>query len=433
MNSVVVSILFIVSIVVSIWISGKYNISLGIPAWICAWLLGVWGLGASFNTILSYWPTSIVFMTLSVCMMFSFPSQNGAVTKLADHILYKFRKMPGIIVFVIFLIGVILGALGSDSTTTTALLCGIAFPIASSLGLHPVPVIISICHSAAVGSQVSWGTQGLILRGTFELYFTEGLDTIAWKLFAAFSLTAIVTLVLATVLTRSLKVKVMDIHKPEPFDGKQKVTLAIIIVIILMVVVPSVLKGLVDAPFLTTLSNRLNIQTLAMVGTLLMTVLKLGDPKVALQKGVPWNTIMLITGMITLVKVAELGGMTDLLASWLSGSIPVALIGPVFVVLAGFLSFFTGATTSVFPMLTAVAIPLSATTGLSPVYLMGCIAAGARVTAVSPFSTGGSLIQGYCNIEEWTANNRLVKNELIAAFGGMIICALLALVRAFPG
>jgi di/tricarboxylate transporter len=72
----------------------------------------------------------------------------------------------------------------------------------------------------------------------------------------------------------------------------------------------------------------------------------------------------------------------------------------VFGIVAAFMSLFASTlgvvTPALFPIVPSIAQSLS----LDPMMLFICIVVGAQATAISPFSSGGSLILGACPTEE---------------------------------
>ena len=64
------------------------------------------------------------------------------------------------------------------------------------------------------------------------------------------------------------------------------------------------------------------------------------------------------------------------------------------------MSFFSSTLGVVCPALYPLVPNLAAATGLSPLVLYTCIVIGAQSSAISPFSSGGSLVLGSCSTEE---------------------------------
>ncbi|MDF2565024.1 MAG: Dicarboxylate carrier MatC domain protein, partial [Massilibacillus sp.] len=69
-------------------------------------------------------------------------------------------------------------------------------------------------------------------------------------------------------------------------------------------------------------------------------------------------------------------------------------------IVGGIMSFFSSTLGVVCPALFPIIPSIVETTGLNPMLLFTCVVIGAQATAISPFSSGGSLVLGSCNKEE---------------------------------
>ena len=108
----------------------------------------------------------------------------------------------------------------------------------------------------------------------------------------------------------------------------------------------------------------------------------------------------MICGVGMLINVAIEAGTIDLLASWAGSSLPVWLIPLAFSLVGAIMSFFSSTLGVVCPALFPLVPSLAAATGINPMILFTCIVIGAQSSAISPFSSGGSLILGSCHTEE---------------------------------
>ena len=87
------------------------------------------------------------------------------------------------------------------------------------------------------------------------------------------------------------------------------------------------------------------------------------------------------------------------------------------------MSFFSSTTGVVAPALFPLIPGLAASTGLSATALFACTVIGAQSSAISPFSSGGSLILGSCGDEE--ERNTLFNRLLFTAVPlSVITCAI---------
>lgn len=167
----------------------------------------------------------------------------------------------------------------------------------------------------------------------------------------------------------------------------------------------------------------------SLAGAILCGLLKLGDSRKVLVHHVPWSVILTVCGISMLLWLASDAGAMDLVTDILGSGVSQRLISLGLILVGGFLSFFTGGVTVVIPMLVPVALSVYGTQGGSLPLLVSSAALGGLVTAVSPFSTGGSLAASA--MPEKGLRSKLINQQILAAFFGWGVFALLALTGLF--
>ena len=131
---------------------------------------------------------------------------------------------------------------------------------------------------------------------------------------------------------------------------------------------------------------------LSIVGAVVCALLRLGDEKKVLLESVPWNTIILVSGVCMLLGVTEATGIFGSVTDILNTNLSQTAIGCILVLLGGFMSFFSGAISVVVPLFLPMVLTVSAGGGHSPTALASAITIGAIMTCTSPFSTAGSFV-----------------------------------------
>lgn len=181
--------------------------------------------------------------------------------------------------------------------------------------------------------------------------------------------------------------------------------------------------------FIKTVSGKVDVGLVAMCFTVIALLLKLAPQKEVIAK-VPWNTIIMIAGAGMLIAVAVQAGTIDAMSAWIGSNVPTALVPIAFSLVAAFMSFFSSTTGVVAPALFPLIPALAVSTGLNPATLFACTILGAQSSAISPFSSGGSLILGSCGKEE--DRNMLFNRLLFVAVPiSVLTCAVYNLVVAF--
>ena len=219
-------------------------------------------------------------------------------------------------------------------------------------------------------------------------------------------------------------------EKPETYDKKQKQTLTLILVMMAVVLIFPVLKLLIPgSKTISTLAGKIDVGLVAIVFAVIALLLKLAPQKEIIAR-VPWNTILMIAGAGMLIAVAVEAGTIEMLSAWIGSNVPVILIPMAFSLVGAIMSFFSSTTGVVCPALFPLIPALAAATGLNPVALFTCTVLGAQSSAISPFSSGGSLILGSCSQEE--ERNHLFNRLLFVAVPISVgICAVYNLAVSF--
>ncbi len=424
------------AVAISIALSYLFKINLGIPALIFAYIIGVFIQGMKVKEVVAQWPTSVVFQLMTITMFFSFAIFNGTLPKVADNIIYKFRNNAKVIPFALLFIGAVIGALGAPPPACNTILAILTFTIAIPAGLSPWLCAVIVCFGGSIGTFFPWAVQGSVVKSrTDEMLANTDLagmgELTAYKTCLHWILFTLIIFFIFFFLTKAFKIKAVDVKKPEPFTAVQKKNLTIIIIVAILVIVPNLLKLFIKtSPMLNKLSSAFDIQMLAIIGTLICSLMKLGSEKDAIVKGVPWNTILMVGGVCTLMGVASAAGVTQYIGDTLAASsFSPSMIGMILALIGAFLSLFSGAINAVFPMLGAIAVPYAASAGISPIPLLVAIAVGASATAISPFSTGGAIM--IANVPDQKVADGLFIKTIVLAIIGAAVAALMAFTGIF--
>ncbi len=194
--------------------------------------------------------------------------------------------------------------------------------------------------------------------------------------------------------------KGVTFEKPEAFTDRQKINLYLMIAMILVVLIFPILHiVLPDAKAITFINSKMDVGLAAVLFSVIAMFFGLAPQKDVIAK-VPWNTIIMICGVGMLINVAIKAGTIEMLSAWAGSSLPVWIVPIAFSIIGAIMSFFSSTLGVVCPALYPLVPNLAAATGLSPLVLYTCIVIGAQSSAISPFSSGGSLVLGSCSTEE---------------------------------
>nr|WP_300306404.1 SLC13 family permease [Halomonas sp.] len=391
------SVIVVAAIAVSIALGYRTRINIGLFAIVFAYLIGCFGLGLGPTDIIMMWPLKIFFIIFSVCLFYGFAIVNGTLEKLAEHMMYRCRKFPHMMPYAIFLASLLIAALGAGYYTVLAFMAPITLLLCERTRLSLIAGGMSVNYGALAGANFVSSQSGIIFQG---LMVNAGIpqSTAFLNSLAIFASTTVIPLIVITAFvffTRNrsaMAESLSDITAPAPLDREQRATLKLTVLMMLTVLVPPIAHLIApDNGLIEFINSKINIGLIASVFSVIALLMKLGDEKKAIA-ALPWGTIIMICGVGMLISVAIKAGTIDQLASWIGASIPAILVPVVFGIVSALMSLFASTlgvvTPALFPVVPSIANALS----IDPMVIFVCIVVGAQATAISPFSSGGSLI-----------------------------------------
>lgn len=397
------SFIIIAAIFIAVIIGYKTGFNTGFFAIVFAYLIGAFLLGMTPKEIISGWPVSTMFVIFSVSLFYNFALANGTLEKTARWLLYAFRKAPGLLPFALYAASAGIAALGAGFFTVMAFMAPLTLLICDEAKMSKLVGAIAINCGALSGANFMTSGSGIIYRGLME---GGGYADQSFRYTAVIFIASVIFSLLLIAFFRYVPKSNRQIgqgvtfDKPEPFTDLQKKNLSLMITMILVVLIFPVLHILLpDIQVITFINSKMDVGLVAIIFSAIALFLKLAPQKEVIAK-VPWNTIIMICGVGMLINVAISAGTIDLLASWAGSSLPAWFIPIAFSLIGAVMSFFSSTLGVVCPALFPLVSSLAHTAGIDPMFLFTCIVIGAQSSAISPFSSGGSLIMGSCATEE---------------------------------
>lgn len=423
------SVLLVASIALAVVLGYKTKINTGFFCIAFAYLIGCFGLGIRTKDLIAFWPTSTMFVILAVSLFYNFAAINGTLEKMSSYLLYACRRFPGLLPFALFFVAVVLSVMGAAYFTVLAFLAPITLMICEEARMDKLTGAVAINCGALAGGNFPTAALGVVFRGLIETAYesepsltmpdTFADELVIFFLSIVFSLLIIAIFRFAFPSNRGIG-KGITFRKPEPLDPKQRTTLNLMLVMMVLVLVFPVLKLLLpQVGWIADISGKVDVGLVAVCFAVLALLLDLAPQKEVIAR-VPWNTILMIAGAGMLIAVAVEAGTIDALSRWIGSNVPVALVPLAFSLVGAFMSFFSSTTGVVAPALFPLIPSLAVATGLNPAVLFACTILGAQSSAISPFSSGGSLILGSCGNEE--ERNTLFNRLLFVAVPISVIC-----------
>ena len=409
MSPTVLSLLIIASIALAVFLGYKTGINTGLFCIVFAYAIGCFLMGMSTKNLIASWPTNTMFVILSVSLFYNVAAANGTLEKLSRTLLYACRSFPGLLPYALFFVAVILSIMGAAFFTVLAFLAPITLLICEESKMDKLTGAVAINAGALAGGNFPTAALGVVFRNLMDDAYGANPDLTPIDSFSSTlimcGLAILFSLVLITIFRFAIKAnreigKGVVFAKPDAYDQKQKQTLTLIFIMMAVVLVfPLLNLFFSDVAFIATASSKIDVGLVAMIFATIALLMDLAPQKEIIAR-VPWNTILMIAGAGMLIAVAVAAGTIDMLSTWIGGNVPVFLIPVAFSIVGAIMSFFSSTTGVVCPALFPLIPGLAAATGISPIALFTCTVLGAQSSAISPFSSGGSLIIGSCGKDE---------------------------------
>ncbi|MDC5490759.1 SLC13 family permease [Acinetobacter baumannii] len=386
--------LMLMALAVSIGLGYKTKINIGFFTIAFAYLIGCFGMGLKPSEVIELWPVKIFFIILSVTLFYNFALANGALEKLASHLLYKCRKFPQFLPLAIFFAATIIAGLGAGFYTVLAFMAPITLLLCKKTNMNMIIGGMAANYGALAGANFMTSQSGIIFRSLMENTGISSQTAFSYSsgIFVLTLIIPIAVLGIYTLWNRKSNSIVIEDQKPQPFDKKQKQSIFLIILMMSIVLVFPILHLVFpDVKTISFLNSKIDIAFLAITFSLISLVMKLADEKKVIAL-VPWGTLIMICGVGMLIALGVKLGIITTLSEWLANNVPVWVIPVLLCLISAIMSVFSSTLGVVAPTLFPIVPALALTSGLNPLVLFICIVVGAQSTAISPFSSGGSLI-----------------------------------------
>ena len=390
------TLIIMIAILLAIAIGYKTKINIGLFAIVFAYLIGSFGLDLTASQVVNFWPIKIFFIIFAVTLFYNVAMVNGALEKLASHLLYACRNFPILLPLAIFASATVIAALGAGFYTVLAFMAPMTLLLCQKTGMSKIIGGMAVNYGALAGANFMTSQSGVIFRGIMEGVGVEPAQAFTNST-AIFVTTLIVPIVVigSYLLFNHKKLNInITAEKPAPFDPKQKQSLILIITLMAVVLIIPILNLIMPHNHLISfLNSKVDIGFMAIIFAVISLLLKLADEKKVVAM-VPWGTLIMICGVGMLIEVAIQAGVINELSDWVSTTIPFWVIPVAMCVIGAFMSLFASTLGVVTPALFPIVPAIAVATGYNPTVLFVCIVVGAQASAISPFSSGGSLILG---------------------------------------
>lgn len=365
--------------------------------------------------IISGFGTSLFVQMVGVTYLFAIINSNGTLELATKKIVTRVPAMA--IAPVMFVVGMILSAVGPGSIPCLAIIPVIAIPLSVSAGVNPIMVAIIGDMGAMAGRMSPITPEAAVVAKLME---EQGMVGNTVPIMICTALTCVITSVIVYVYYKGWKVDANAAAAREElpaFTKQQLLSLAGLVVLAVGVLFLSWNAGL----------------TGFLVGSILI-ITGCGSEKKAIS-GVPWGVIMMVMGVGMLMKVVSISGGIDLLVEALESVMGEKSAAPIMALTAGIMSFFSSGLGVVFPTLVPICGQLAEGIGANGVLLVAMVVIGGTIAGYTPISTTGALIMAGVaqqeNADERFPQNKLFIELFAVSFLNLAVLAVMAVIGIY--
>lgn len=372
----IVSIISLVILLITIVIGFVKKINMGVLALGFSFILGYLGK-ISASSIIKGFNSSLFLMLVGVSILFGIAQHNGTLNLIVKKLIRLSGKKAWLIPILMYFVIYFIAFLGAGTITGFALAALFGIPMAKELDADPFLLTTMGQLGSIGGGIVPWAPTGIIgLELAKNANITGNLaNTMVLNTFLATAFGAIISYI----FLKGYKLKAKELNSEVlKFNKNQKITL---VGILCMVIGVAVFK--------------MNIGLLSIFISIILILLKVGTEKEALGS-VPWNTILLISGMgILMDLIVKLDGI-KLLADILSLFMNEKTVAGILALSSGILSLFSSTSGVVMPTMIPTIPLIVETLGIAGVVpsalLLSAVINGSSPSGMSPLSTGGAFV-----------------------------------------
>jgi di/tricarboxylate transporter len=369
--------LSLAALLTAIVVSCFSRLNVGVLAVAFAWIVGVYFGGMSLNDVVAGFPIQLFLTLTGVTLLFTQAQLNGTLDKLAHQALRMCRGNTGLIPVSFFLLGCAIASLGPGNISTAAMLAPMAMAVAGRARIPPFLMAIMVGNGAQSGALSPLAPTGVIVTPLMEKIGLGGHEWQTYAMnFAGHAMVAFAGYALFggwRLFTQSFRGDPAEKAADTRFSTVHWVTIATIVCVLLAV------------QFLEA-----NIGMAAFTAAVVLAALRVADHDQAIRR-MPWNPILMLSGVSVLVALLDkTGGLdlfTDLLARLAS---PGSLTG-VIAFVTGLISVYSSTSAVVLPAFLPTVPGLVARLGGDPFSVASSMNVGAHLVDMSPLSTTGAM------------------------------------------
>jgi di/tricarboxylate transporter len=404
------ALLSLIALLAAIILSMVSRVNVGLVALGLAWLIGVYFAGMSAEAVMAGFPVSLLLTITGVTLLFACAEENGTLKVLAAHAIRLARGRRWALPLLFFLIATLLSMVGPGSISSVALIIPLAMAIGERARLPWLLIALMVTNGANAGNLSPVSSVGVIANSRMAAI---GLGGHEWRVFLANLLAHAFVSGVAFLLFGGLKLtgeagEAAPVDRPR-IERSHWLTIGVIGLWIIGVVFFKLTLGLST-----------------FIATALLILLRATSEGAAIRL-VPWNVVLMVTGVATLIALMEKTGGLDLFTTLLAQLATPGTVNGVMALITAIISTYSSTSGVVLPaFLPTIPNLIQQIGGGDPLALALSINVGSALVDVSPLSTLGAMCVAAVKNQDDSRRlfNQLFIWGLSMTIVGAIICQL---------
>jgi di/tricarboxylate transporter len=386
----------LLALLAAIALSCTSRINVGLLAVALAWLVGIYA--GRVDLVTAGFPAQLFLTLAGVTLLFTLAEINGTLHRVAMAALGLARGRVALLPWMFFLIACGLSTVGPGAVASVALVVPMAMAVGARAGMSPFLTALMVANGANAGNLSPFSSVGIIANTKMQ---EIGLGGTEWKVWAANFFAHLLVGVAAYVALGGVTLGRTSDQQDTRESGTQSDAAA-------SVTSATPTTSTTSEPSTSTTSHWITMMIVsvwiagivifslplgpsAFAAGVLLIVLRVADEGTAIKR-MPWNAILMVTGMSVLVSVLEATGGMVLFTTLLAKLATAGTLHGVMAFVTGLISTYSSTSGVVLPtFLPTVPRLVAEVGGGDPLAVALSINVGASLVDVSPLSTLGAL------------------------------------------
>jgi di/tricarboxylate transporter len=368
----------LLALLAAIVLSMVSRLNIGLLAIAIAWIIGVYLAGNKPDTVMAGFPVDLFLTLAGVCFLFANAELNGTFPALAQRIMGGTTRNRAVVPFSFFACAMAISAVGPGAIASTALIVPMAAAIGRRAQIPPMLTALMVANGANAGNLSPISAVGVIANSRMAEAGLAGHET-------AVMLANLLTHLFVSLVAWAWFLPQLRAARAAPAGdveeiGSSEFTRA-----------HALTLGVLAAWIVGIVLFKANLAFSAFAAGVALVVLGVGQEKAAITR-MPWDILLMVCGVATLVALVQAHGGTELFSALIAHLAGPQSVYGIIAFATGVISTYSSTSGVVLPVFLPMVPSLASATGAAnPLAIALSINVGSSLVDVSPLSTLGAL------------------------------------------